>query len=201
MTARVLLLDVMSTLVHDPIFDAAPAHFGCDARTLLSSLDRDVWLAFERGEIDEERYYRTCFRDRREVDGAAFRAAMVGGYAWLPGIEQLLDELRGAGVAMHALSNYPIWWRHIEAKLGLGRYLSWRFVSCEMGVRKPDAEAFLGPAAALGVPPEALVFVDDQVGNVEAAAALGLDAIRFTGAADLRGALEERGVFAPRPGG
>merc|ERR1719174_3475258 len=67
-----------------------------------------------------------------------------------------LRRLRAApGLRLHALSNYPVWYRNIEAKLRLSEHLEWSFVSCETGTRKPDAAAFEGAAAALGVPPGA----------------------------------------------
>ncbi len=192
---KVLLLDVMSTLVHDPIFDAVPAFFETDVRDLLSTLDRDVWFAFERGEITEARYFETCFRDRRAVDGPGFRQAMAGGYAWLPGVEALLGRLKAAGVAMYALSNYPQWWALIEAKLGLGRFLEWRFVSCNTGLRKPDPEAYLGPARSLGVAPADCLFVDDRRSNVEAAESVGMAGHRFQGSGALEARLGELGFL------
>ncbi len=186
--------DVMSTLVHDPIFDAAPAFFRTDARSLLRALDREAWIAFERGQIDEATWFATCFRDRRSVDGPSFRAAMAGGYRWLPGARALLTELRAAGVPMHLLSNYPAWYALVEAATGLSAFAPWTFVSCETGRRKPEAAAFLEPARALGVAPAEVIFVDDQPANVEAAAALGFQGVLFRGAAELRGELRALGV-------
>jgi FMN hydrolase / 5-amino-6-(5-phospho-D-ribitylamino)uracil phosphatase len=195
---KVLLLDVMSTLVHDPIFDAAPAYFGTDARSLLGALSHDAWVAFERGEISEDAYYARCFRDGRAVDGPAFRAAMVAGYRWLPDIVPLLEALQARGVPMHTLSNYPVWYRALDAKLDLARFASWDFVSCETGVRKPDAMAYLGPARALGVAPADCIFVDDRAENVDAAAAVGMCGVRFVDAPQLRASLHELGVL-PAP--
>jgi len=191
----VLLLDVMSTLVRDPIFSTVPAWFGTRARDLLPALDREVFFALERGEIDEPTYFTTCFRDGRAVDADGFRAALRAGYEWLPGVETLLGELHAAGVEMHALSNYPVWYRLIEDKLRLSRYLRWSFVSCERGVRKPDAEAYLGAAGALGGAPAECLFIDDQPANVAAAEAVGLAGLRFTDAPSLRAALVERSLL------
>ncbi len=191
----VLLLDVMSTLVRDPVFDTVPAWFGLPAMELLGALDREVFFAFERGEIDEETYYATCFRDRRPVDGQGFRDALRAGYEWLPGVESLLEELRASGIEMHALSNYPTWYRLIEEKLGLGRYLRWSFVSCHHGVRKPDAEAYLGAARTLERAPGECLFVDDRRTNVDAARAVGMAGVQFVDAEALRAALAERGLL------
>lgn len=52
-------------------------------------------------------------------------------YSYVDGMQQLLARLEGAGYSIHAMSNYPEWWRHIEAKLRLSTYLHWTFISCE----------------------------------------------------------------------
>jgi hypothetical protein len=63
------------------------------------------------------------------------RPAQIDHYAYVDGMQPLLGRLAAAGYPMHAMSNYPVWWRHIEAKLGVGRYLEWTFVSCEGPMR------------------------------------------------------------------
>lgn len=193
-----LLLDVMSTLVVDPIFTTAPRLCGVDdPRALIGELDHDAWVAFETGDIDEPTYFRRWFRPGRDrgVDPAAFKAAMAEGYLWLDGVEPLLADLKIAGVEMHALSNYPPWYEIIEARLGLSRYLEWTFVSCRTGRRKPAPAAYLEAAAALGRAPGECLFVDDRRSNVAAAEALGMPALRFTDAATLRADLAARGLL------
>ena len=96
---------------------------------------------------------------------------------------------------MHTLSNYPSWYQTIEERLGLSRYLPWTFVSCKTGVRKPDPAAFLGPAQALALPPEACLFIDDRGSNCKGAAAVGMQALRFEGTPLLREQLTELGVL------
>ncbi len=51
--------------------------------------------------------------------------------------------------------------------------------SGEEGIKKPDAEIFRRVLARLGVLPEEAIFVDDLPANVEAARALGMNAIHF----------------------
>ena len=105
-------------------------------------------------------------------------STVASAYRFLDGIEPLLGELSAAGVPMHALSNYPVWFEMIEARLGLSRYLRWSFVSCRTGVRKPDPEAFLGAARALGVAPSRCLFVDDREKNCAGARAVGIFCVR-----------------------
>jgi epoxide hydrolase-like predicted phosphatase len=51
--------------------------------------------------------------------------------------------------------------------------------SSELGVRKPDPRIYHATLAALGVAPEAAVFIDDMQINCEAATALGMRAVWF----------------------
>jgi putative hydrolase of the HAD superfamily len=83
-----------------------------------------------------------------------------------------------------------------DARLGVTRWVKPSFVSCHTGVRKPDAQAYLGACAALGVEPAQALFVDDREPNVSAARALGMDTLLFDGnVAALRRALAERGLI------
>jgi len=55
-----------------------------------------------------------------------------------------------------------------------------RLVSCQLGVRKPDARVFELALAHYGARAEETFFVDDSVGNVEGASALGIHAHQLT---------------------
>lgn len=190
-----LLLDVMGTLVRDPFFEEMPAFFGLTLRELLELKHPTAWVEFEHGAIDERACMEKFFLDQRSFDVDAFKAHLAEAYAWLPGVEPLLSELQARGVEMHALSNYTPWYRLIETRLGLSRYVPWTFVSCETGVRKPHHDAYLRPAERLARPPASCVFVDDRPDNVEAAWRAGMPGLVFTDAETLRRDLAELGIL------
>lgn len=192
----VLLLDVMGTLVREPFFHDVPVLLGLPLEELLAAKHPTSWIAFEKGEIEEAEYLRQFFRDGRPVDGAALRECLLAGYRWLPGAEELLADLAAAGHEVHAFSNYPVWYERLDGKLGLSRYLRWTFVSCRTGLRKPDPAAYRHALATLGCAPAQCVFVDDRQQNVEAADALGLDALLHVDALSTRRALARRGLLA-----
>ena len=169
----VLLLDVMETLVHEPAFVELPAFFGLTPRELFGELHPTSWVEFECGTIDEATLLQRFFRDGRAFDHGGLKACMQAGYRWLEGMESLLGELVEAGCEMHALSNYPPWYRLIEQRLALSRFLRWSFVSCDTGVRKPDRGAYVGAAESLGVSPQECLFIDDRRRNCEAAGRIG----------------------------
>jgi HAD superfamily hydrolase (TIGR01509 family) len=192
---RVLLWDVMDTLVHDPFHDALPAFFGGDLATLVEHKHPTAWIDFERGAIDAAEYYRTMFADGRAVDGGALERCMRDAYRWIDGMEDLLRRLCARGLELHALSNYPTWYEMIEERLQLSRYLSWRFVSCRTGVRKPAPEAWTNALSALGRDPRECLFIDDRRRNCIASEMTGVSAVLFTDARSLEAALLARGVL------
>lgn len=192
----VLLLDVMGTLVHDPFYVEIPRFFGMSLEQLIAVKHPRAWVDFEHGHIDEATMLARFFADGRPVDGEGLKRAMWRAYRFLPGIEALLLQLRDRGVAMHALSNYPRWYALIEDRLALSRFVEWSFVSCDTGLRKPDPDAYRHAARTLGVEPSACVFVDDRADNCEAARGVGMHALHFGDAADLRRGLARHGLDA-----
>lgn len=195
MTPHVILWDLMDTLVRDPFFTHMPAFFGLSLDALVAQKHPTAWRDFELGRIGEDELFRRFFRDARPIDGPGLKQHMADGYAWLEGMEPLVRDLHARGVVMHALSNYPPWVEMCDARLGLSRYLSLRFVSFRTGTRKPAAEAYLGACTALGVAPGDCLFVDDREENCAGARAVGMPAVRFAGdARALREQLRTQGL-------
>ena len=119
---------------------------------------------------------------------------MLGG-AIGPTVE-ILDELRGSGVRLLALTN----WSAETFPVARERYhfLEWFdgiVVSGDLKIAKPDPRIFRHLVDHYGLEPSATVFIDDSAANVSAAAALGLTALRFEGAATLRRDLAALGLL------
>lgn len=66
--------------------------------------------------------------------------------------------------------------------------------SHQIGHVKPDVEAFAYLLAEAGALPQDLYFFDDLQPNVEAAKALGMNAIRVEGISALKVALKKEGL-------
>ncbi|WP_221891363.1 HAD family hydrolase [Microbispora sp. KK1-11] len=75
------------------------------------------------------------------------------------------------------------------AWLGLTHFADEVVSSALVGVGKPDARIYEIAAERAGVPLGRCLFVDDREENVEAARALGMTAVLFTGVPDLEAAL------------
>ena len=176
---------------------------GCESMQELFKAKRpETYEMYETGEISEEQLWERYFADDRAVDVAAVRKHFVDGYDYIKGMRSLLGEIkRIGGVECFAFSNYGTLYKEIEAKLELSRFLDWRFVSCEIGMRKPDPEAFDYVVKELGadLQRDVVCFVDDSKTNVEAGAAAGMRSILFEGdSAECRTALIAEGFWELR---
>jgi HAD superfamily hydrolase (TIGR01509 family) len=189
------LFDVMDTLVTEPFHETIPAFFGTTRAQLEDQQSEAAWRQFECGEIDEPTYFASYFEDGRRFDHEGLCECVRSAYQWLDGMEALLASLHKRGVEMHVLSNYPMWYQMIEAKLHVSRYLPWSFVSCRTGLRKPDDRAYLGAAETLKKRPADLLFIDNDAENCVAAERAGLEAIHFVGARPLHQDLQSRGLL------
>jgi putative hydrolase of the HAD superfamily len=79
---------------------------------------------------------------------------------------------------------------------GLRGYFDFFFSSCYVGLRKPGVEIYRLALDVLQCEPEETLFIDDRAGNVEAAASLGIHAIRYQGSAKLERELAALGIEA-----
>jgi HAD superfamily hydrolase (TIGR01509 family) len=193
---EVILWDVMDTLVRDPFFTHMAGFFGLTFEELLQRKHPKTWVEFELGKLDEQGLYAAFFTDGTPIDGPGFKQHVREAYAWIDGIETLLRDLKTRGVEMHALSNYPPWYRLIDEQLQLSRYIGLTFFSCDTGVRKPAPQAYLSACQKLGRRPAECLFIDDRRQNTEAAEAVGMRALQFTGdVTALRGSLHDLGLL------
>jgi 2-haloacid dehalogenase len=120
---------------------------------------------------------------------------MLGGD--IPGAVELLAELRATGLPLYALTN----WSAETFVVARERFafLDWfdgLLVSGEERIIKPDPAIFELLLDRFGLDPASTFYVDDSEANVAAAAALGLDAVRFTGPGQLRRDLAARRLLS-----
>ena len=112
----------------------------------------------------------------------------------------VLDELRGTGVRLFALTN----WSGETFPVARPRFpfLEWFegiVVSGDERLIKPDPQIFRVLIERYGVDPETTIFIDDAADNVAAAVAIGMTAVRFTDADTLRADLRRLGVLEATP--
>lgn len=77
--SRVLVFDVMDTIVFDPFYTQMASFFGLTFKELLAAKHPTAWVEFEKGLIDEREFYSKFFADGRNCDGSGLRDHMVRG--------------------------------------------------------------------------------------------------------------------------
>ncbi len=114
----------------------------------------------------------------------------------------LLRALRAKGVPVFALSNFGI---HSFA-YALTHYdflheFDRAYISGRMGVTKPDPRIYQMVEDDCGLPPDALLFVDDRADNIAAAAARGWRTHQFDGPAGWAQRLIDEGLLTQQEAG
>ena len=196
MTRRALVFDVGGVLVQWRPLELMRAHFGAlaadeaGAKAVMAQVFQTLspeadWGAFDRGHI--------------EPDALADRIAVRTGYplasvqALIGAIPQhlqpmsdsvaLLERVRAAGHSLGLLSNMPkSYAAHLERSHACFAWFEHRSWSGRLGVMKPQREIFDHTRDAMGLDVSQALFIDDHLGNIHAARALGWQALHFNSA-------------------
>lgn len=197
-------MDINLAAVHAVVFDLGrvlidiqPArcleHWARHANVPPAELERAFvhdahYERFERGEITFASY-ASHLRATLAVDLPD--AVLEAGWNALLG-----DALPGASEAIAAATaRHPAYvfsnsnvvheavWQRTHA--GLLAPMQHVFVSSSLGLRKPEARAFLAVAESIGVAPDGILFFDDLEENVAASRAAGYQAVQVRGPHDI----------------
>jgi 2-haloacid dehalogenase len=125
-----------------------------------------------------------------------FAATLTGPVA---GTTAIVDELDADGIRLLGLTNWSAeTFHHAAVAAPVIDRLEDVLVSGQEGLVKPDPAIFRLLIERYDLEPETTVFVDDSPANVAAAETVGLRALHFTAAAQLRADLRDLGLL---PGG
>lgn len=172
---------------------------GCAAfQTNPNSLRREIAKklpSFEMGQLDSEGFWREIGESLQQSgEGTKSIVSNCGDFwknifrATLTINQQLLqvvEALRSKGCAVGALSNTIAEHADILEEIGFYKHFDPCILSCRVGMRKPQAEIFTLAARKAGVPVKQCLFVDDQIDNIKAAKAVGMDGVLFTSSEQL----------------
>jgi putative hydrolase of the HAD superfamily len=165
-------------------------HAGVPAETIKSRFRVDQWYErHERGEIGAAEYF-DVLRDTLGITisdeqfAAGWNAIFQEESAE---VFELFQHL-SARIPIYAFSNsnaihQEFWERKYAKTLALFREV---FVSCELGLRKPEAAAFRHVTACIGAEPEKVLFFDDTRENVDGARNIGMPGIQVRSITDIR---------------
>jgi putative hydrolase of the HAD superfamily len=188
MRFRAVIFDLGGVVLDSPLHAIAAyeRELGIPAgfvnRVVVDGGPQGAWSRLERGELSrcafEAAFEAECRAAGHELSAATMmeRIATCGPR---PQMLQALRTLRGAGLALAALTNN---WAHEGpggAETDALRDLFDVFVeSSKVGLRKPDPRIYRHVCEALAIAPREAVFLDDIGRNLKAARELGMTTIK-----------------------
>jgi putative hydrolase of the HAD superfamily len=192
-STEALLFDLGGVII-DIDFENAFSHWAAQAdvpvETIKSRYRVDAWYEqHERGEIEAAQYFDSL-RDTLDISisdeqfAVGWNAIFEAEFA---GVFELIRSL-STRIPVYAFSNtnaihQKFWERKYAKTLGLFQQV---FVSCELGMRKPESAAYRHVTACIGSEPENVLFFDDTRENVDGAREIGMSAVEVRSFADIR---------------
>jgi HAD superfamily hydrolase (TIGR01509 family) len=191
-----LLFDVGGVVVQidfDRAFAVWAARSGERIKTIRSRFSFDPFYErHERGEIQAGEYFASL---RASLGIALSDAQFTEGWTAIyvgevPGMATLLRRL-ARRLPLYAFTNSNPTHRRVWARDYADALQAFRkvFVSCELGHRKPEADAFTAIADEIGVPLGRILFFDDTLENVEGARTVGMPVVHVRSIADVEDAV------------
>jgi len=196
-----VILDYGKVLVRSP----TPEEFGRMSKVLNVDFESfyELWEAsrgaYDRSDFTAREYWAKLAAqgntsvDEKQID--VLRRLEVE--IWANADPVMLDwlaQLHAAGIKTALLSNMPTdLMTYVLANFPWMQHFTFKTFSAEVRLIKPDPAIYRKTLEGLGVTAPEALFVDDRENNIQAARALGMHAIQFHSAEQLRGDLEKLG--------
>lgn len=168
-----------------------------------------IWSACERGEVPFARFVARL-RELVAAAGGDVSASDARNFMGAMGDtagQRLRHEIVDAAGRVHAVmptalltNNIPEWRDGWRSLLDLASLFDVVIDSSEVGVRKPDPAIYDLTRATLGLPHEAIFFLDDLGVNLKPARALGWQTLRYEDTARVLAVLHALADRPPRSG-
>jgi putative hydrolase of the HAD superfamily len=104
----------------------------------------------------------------------------------------LIRECRHNQIPVGLLSNNTLDLRETLADLGVADLFDACVISAEIGIMKPNADAYHTILAKMQISARDAIFIDDFIENVKGAQAIGMEAVHFKPIIDLREILKNQ---------
>lgn len=95
------------------------------------------------------------------------------------GFSAFAEEVKKSSKLALISNDSSRWSKYLREKFGMNKYFDSVCVSGDLKMKKPNEGIFLHCLKELGCKAEDCIYVDDRRGNLEAAAALGMDTVMF----------------------
>jgi putative hydrolase of the HAD superfamily len=172
--------------------------------------DEPDWHLLEKGSIDFATYFERILEKSegvlgKTIDGDAygrFMRSSAPGVHWM--VVHKIRDLGAQGLRLGLLTNnIKEFGEHWRATFPIDDLFEEVVDSSHVGMRKPDREIYELTCSRMGIEPNEAVFVDDNLDNVAAARAYGMEAVHFgadpwQALAEIDAVLQRRGTKTDR---
>jgi HAD superfamily hydrolase (TIGR01509 family) len=190
MAIRAVIFDLGRVLVALDFSRALRRYPQCDLAAVVkfSTADDAQFTAYNRGDISPRQFhFYLTQKFSLPLSFADFRTVWTDIFSPMPGMRELVAELRRKYKLGLLSDTDPLHWAYLRRKFA---WLREAFPAPTLSFRerltKPAPELFRRAAQAVNEPPSRCLFIDDRADNVAGAASVGMSAVQFSGAANLR---------------
>lgn len=160
---------------------AITLRFGLDPEETIEMAFKLVFeTRFVEGGCTEAELW-DLFRKRTGIsaDDATLRDMVLTRFVVRPWMLDLAKSLRKEGYIVAMLTDQAGWLKELDLKTPFLHLFDPVVNSWETGKTKKDPTSFTDLASAVGLDPQEILFVDDDEGNIERAASVGLKTILY----------------------
>jgi putative hydrolase of the HAD superfamily len=148
--------------------------------------DEPDWHLLEKGQIDVATYFGRLTERAPAILGTEIDMESYGRFwrSTAPGVHWMvvhkIRELKGRGLRLGLLTNnVKEFGDHWRTMFPLEELFEEVVDSSHVGMRKPERGIYELTCTRMGIEPGEAVFVDDNLDNIEAARACGMEAVHF----------------------
>lgn len=187
---------VLTTSDSEVCYEKTAAFLGVRVDDYKKIVNKFV-VDLDEGKITQNEFYAAILKEGGfDVSVSELRKAHLSGYVRKPEVQEFAKKL-GERYEIALLSNFGDAFREEWCKVWkLDEIFSNEmiFVSFEIGIAKPDEKIYLYVLEKLDVEAGNVVFIDDNLENVESAKKVGINAILFESLEELKKDLGKLGV-------
>lgn len=150
---------------------------------------RKIYKDFEVGKKNPQDYDYIPFEQLNEILDRLYQKDNFIKYI-NKDVVKIINEIKASGKKVYCLSNLENFFGKFF-KENIDQYFDKSFYSYEIQARKPDIKAFQLVLDDIDKKPHEVVFIDDTLINIDAAAKMGIRSILFSSAAQLQTELKK----------
>jgi glucose-1-phosphatase len=165
--------------------------------TISRIMSDPLVVQYGTGRITPEQFHDSlCRRFGLTIPFDRFGQLWCDIFSPMPGMEDLLRSLHGR-LPLGLLSDTDsLHWQFLRDSYPILSIFPRPVLSFQIGTMKPDPAIFRRAAESVQTPPAGCLYIDDLPTNVEGARRIGMEAIVFCGADDLKRNLISRGILS-----